>query len=190
MKKFILTLATAALIFGNAMAQNKPSYSIDVKASKHEKQRGANPQIKVDEPTTDVEMAKPAGFTVSATRGANVSNLSRKAVVKTRGANTNIKSDVPAADVEKVRPSYSKVKQMQVSRKEAGKMRGANTNITNDEPSVDKETARPANYEAPNTKGRTVKQVSRHSVDKTRGANPNIKTDCPTTDVEQSKQGK
>ena len=79
---------------------------------------------------------------------------------------------------------------MQVSRKEAGKTRGANTNIVNDEPSVDKEATRPANYESPNTKGRTVKQVSRHSVDKTRGANPNIKTDCPATDVAQPKQGK
>jgi hypothetical protein len=191
MKKFIMTIATAAFIFGAIQAKDDPKkINIDLKASKHEKTRGANPMIKMDESSKDVEMAKPAGYKVEMQRGANFANLNRKIAVKTRGENTNIKKDIPTVDVEKVRPAYNKAKAVEVKRSTSNKMRGANAKIVNDMPLIDKEMARPANYEGANTKGTTVKQVARKAVVKARGENTNIKTDEPTVDIEMTKPGK
>jgi hypothetical protein len=192
MKKLIFTIAAASLLFGGLQAKDDPKkITIDVKASKHANVRGANDKIKMDEPSSDVEMARPEGWKAAdAQRGANYSSLNRAKHIATRGENTNIKKDIPSVDVEKVRPSYSNQKKMSVSRGTVSTMRGANTNIVHDIPNVDKEIAKPANYEAASTKGTTLKQVARKAVEKRRGANENIKMDEPSKDVEMAKPGK
>jgi hypothetical protein len=58
MKKVLLTLAIAILAFIITFAQVKKTVNIAMK--KTENMRGANPNIKVDVPTVDVEMAKPS----------------------------------------------------------------------------------------------------------------------------------
>jgi hypothetical protein len=189
MKKLILTIAAAGLLFGGIQAKDDPKkITLDIKASKHVAVRGANEKIKMDEPTKDVEMAKPAGWKApDAQRGANYASLSRSKRTTVRGENTNIKKDIPSADVEKVRPSYSNQKSMSISRGSVSRMRGANTNIVKDVPTVDNEISKPANYEAASTKGTTVKQVARMAVAKNRGANEHIKSDEPSTDIEMQK---
>jgi hypothetical protein len=188
MKKLILTIVSAALLYTTGMAQNK---TVEVKNNKREMTRGANANIKSDVPTKDVEQAIPAGYKKpDAVRGANVSNLTRSKFVATRGTNENIKKDEPTKDVEKVRPSYSKPKGVEVKKSTANKMRGASTSIIKDEPTTDTEVAKPAGHEEPNTKGRSVKHVTRKAVDKQRGANSNIKMDVPSVDVEQARPGK
>ena len=188
MKKLILTIVSAAFIFTATMAQNK---TIEVKSNKRELTRGANANIKMDVPTKDVEAAKPEGYKKpEMQRGANFASLTKVARANTRGENTNIKKDEPTKDVEKVRPSYSKVKTVAVKKATSNKMRGASSNIVKDEPTTDNETAKPANYEAPNTKGTTVKPVTRKTVEKQRGANPNILVDVPSVDVEQPNPNK
>lgn len=185
MKKFILTIVSAAFIFTAAMAQNK---TVDVKSNKRESVRGVNANIKADVPTKDVEQAKPHGYKApEMVRGANVSNIARAKRTAVRGENTNIKKDEPTKDVEKVRPSYSNVKNVAVKKSTANKMRGASTSIIKDEPTTDTEVAKPTNYEAPNNKGRVVKHVERKASVKVRGENPNIKKDVPTSDIEQEK---
>jgi hypothetical protein len=63
MKKVILSMVIAMLAVTFSMAQTPKK--IDVKKEKVTATRGANPKIKMDEPSGDKEMAKP-----SATRGS------------------------------------------------------------------------------------------------------------------------
>ena len=188
MKKLILTIVSAAFVFTATMAQNKV---VQVKSNKRELTRGANTNIKIDVPTKDVEMATPAGYKKpEMQRGANFTNLTKVKHAQMRGENASIKKDEPTKDVEKVRPSFSNAKQVEVKKAVSNKMRGASTNIINDEPTTDNEVAKPANYEEPNTKGKTVKQVTRKASVKVRGENPNIKMDVPSIDVEQPNPNK
>ena len=103
MKKLMFALALACFAYTATQAKDDPK-KIEVKVTRHavEKTRGANANIKVDEPTKDVELTRPAGYVNKA--GAGSVQVQRKANSKTRGANPNIVQDAPSVDVEMEKP--------------------------------------------------------------------------------------
>ena len=175
MKKFILSLAIAAITFSTVSAQTK----IDVSRNKVVKTRGANSNIKSDAPVVDMAAAQPAGYVPQVKAGTTAKEVKGAKYVKTRGINQNIRNDRPTEDQETIL----------VDRKGVDKSRGENSNIKSDAPTADATATKPAGYVAKVFKNTTAKNVDAKKVVKSRGENPNIKKDRPSVDMEAEGPG-